>query len=257
MADISLNISIAGSGRVARAMGHAFKSAGHTIVQIISRTPTDLAAELNAENVNFNGSISKVDIIAVLVSDDSISEVSSLLPSDIPQFHASGVTDIEKLHSETRGVFWPIKSINNKSSSEGFSGVPMGIESSKAAFLKTLSSLVSSINGDAFEADSSKRAIVHLAAVFTDNFANHCLTLSQEVLKNADLDPKLMRSLAEGLLAGALNGDSKNRQTGVAIRGDFKSQKRHVELLNTESAVEFYKFISKKIAEYHELQDKA
>ena len=257
MADISLNISIAGSGRVARAMGHAFKRAGHTIVQIISRTPNDLATELDAENVNFDGSISEVDLIAVLVSDDSISEVSSLLPSHIPQFHASGVTDIEKLQSETRGVVWPIKSINNKSASEGFSGVPMGIESSNEAFLKTLSSLVSSINGDAFEADSSKRAVVHLAAVFTDNFANHCLTLSQDVLKNADLDPKLMRSLAEGLLAGALNGDSKNRQTGVAIRGDFKSQKRHVELLNTESAVEFYKFISKKISEYHELQDKA
>ena len=257
MADVSLNISIAGSGRVARAMGHAFKSAGHTITQVISRNPTDLATELNAENINFDGSISEVDLIAVLVSDDSITKVSSLLPSHIPQFHASGITDIEELHSETRGVVWPIKSINNKSASEGFSFVPIGIESSNEAFLKTLSSLVSSINGDEFEADSSKRSVVHLAAVFTDNFANHCLTLSQDVLKNADLDPKLMRSLAEGLTAGALNGDSKNRQTGVAIRGDFKRQKRHVELLNTESAVEFYKFISKKIAEYHELQDKA
>ncbi len=257
MADISLNISIAGSGRVARAMGHAFKSAGHTITQIISRTPTDLATELDAENINFDGSISEVDLIAVLVSDDSISEVSNLLPSNIPQFHASGVTEIEKLHSETRGVVWPIKSINNKSASKGFLGVPIGIESSNDAFLKTISNLVSSINGDAFEADSSKRAVVHLAAVFTDNFANHCLTLSQDILKNTELDPKLMRTLAEGLLTGALNGDSKNRQTGVAIRGDFKSQKRHVELLNTENAVEFYKFISKKIAEYHELQDKA
>ena len=90
----------------------------------------------------------------------------------------------------------------------------MGIESSNAVFLKTLYSLVSSINGDAFEADTSKRAIVHLAAVFTDNFANHCLTLSQEVLKNADLNPKLMRSLAEGLLTGALNGDSKTNWSG-------------------------------------------
>ena len=257
MADISLNISIAGSGRVARAMGHAFKGAGHTITQIISRTPTVLATELDAENINFDGTISEVDLIAVFVSDDYISKVSSLLPSHIPQFHASGITDIEKLHSETRGVVWPIKSINNKSASEGFSGVPMGIESSNEAFLKTLSSLVSSINGEAFESDSSKRAVVHLAAVYADNFANHCLTMSQDVLKNADLDPKLMRSLAEGLLAGALNGDSMNRQTGVAIRGDFKSQKRHIELLNTKSAVEFYKFISKKIAEYHELQDKA
>ena len=32
--------------------------------------------------------------------------------------------------------------------------------------------------------------------------------------------------------------------------------KRHVELLNTESAVEFYKYMSKQIAEYHELQEK-
>ena len=258
MPNHSLNISIAGSGKVAKAMGRALKSAGHSIVQIISRNEDRgriLADRLGAEHILITGEIESVDLIAILVSDDAIAEVSSSLPSSIPQFHSSGVTGMEKLGSEVGGVVWPIKSINKKSSNSNFIGVPLGIEATSPEFKSILMSLATSIGGEGFEADSSKRAVIHLAAVFTDNFANHCLTLSQSILKDANLEPSLMRSLASGLLEGALNGDSESRQTGVAIRGDLGSQVKHLELLKSESEKDLYKFLSEQIKKHHELQD--
>ena len=250
-----LNISIAGSGKVARSFGLALKVAGHKISQIIARnsdTGRSLANELGAEFVGIENT-KIADLIAVLVSDDSIEEVSAQVPKNIPQFHASGVINLDVLSSEIKGVVWPIKSINSKSSGSSFKGVPLGVEGNKYEFQSTLLSIARSIGGDGFVASSDNRSIIHLAAVFTDNFANHCLSLSQDILKDNDLDPKLMRSLAQGLLDGALNGDSASRQTGVAIRGDVGSQMKHLDLLSDEEKKKIYKFLSKQIKEYHEL----
>ena len=43
----------------------------------------------------------------------------------------------------------------------------------------------------------------------------------------------------------------------MAIRGDVGSQMKHLGLLSDEEKKEFYKFLSKQIKEYHELQGKA
>ena len=250
-------ISIAGSGKVAEAFSHALKDAGHSIVQIFSRnqhTGLKLADEVGAQHILSNDDIINVDLFAVLVSDDSIFEVSNLLPSDIPQFHASGVTGIDVLNSKNSGVVWPIKSINSKSSNSSLQGTPMAIEANDEGFGNMLSKIVESIGGQGFNSDSKQRAIIHLAAVFTDNFANHCLSLSQEILKENGISPTLMSTLAQGLVDGAKNGDSVERQTGVALRGDLGSQLKHLDLLDGNAKKEFYKFLSKQIKEYHELQ---
>ena len=256
----TFKISIAGSGKVARAFCHAFKTADFSIAQIISRnfsTGAQLAKEVGAEHTSFDAYIKKVDFIAILVADDAITEVSAALPHDIPQIHASGVTSLDALKSETKGVVWPIKSINTKCSDSSLKSTPMAIEANDEGFSKALASVVEIIGGAGFSADSAQRAIIHLAAVFTDNFANHCLTLSQEILKSADLNPTLMSTLTQGLIEGATKGDSVYRQTGVALRGDLGSQLKHLDLLEGDAKKDFYKFLSKQIKEYHELQGKA
>ena len=256
---ITSKISIIGTGKMAHAMGRALLESGVCIVEVAGRNAKkgrQLAEDLGAKYVKTIECLSsEIDAFAVLVSDDAISSVSYQIPSGVCQFHTSGVTEAEKLSSEVKGVVWPIKSINEKSINEGFQGVPMGIEASNQEFADFLFELAQKMGAEAFTADSETKAVIHLAAVFTDNFANHCLTLSQEVLKNANLDTGLMKSLAEGLAKGGINGDSASRQTGVAHRGDLGSQKKHISLLHSEETIEFYKFLSKHIAEHHELQD--
>jgi len=114
---------------------------------------------------------------------------------------------------------------------------------------------VKCVGGRGFYAPSEVRDKVHLAAVFADNFANHCLALSQQILQDSEISTELLHTLAEGLLNGASTGTSFERQTGVAIRGDKGSQKKHLELIksfsNAQEMTEFYRLLSKHISESH------
>ena len=256
MINEGLRISIAGNGKVARSLGLAMRKSGIEIVEVWGRD-TDkaksLAKELNAARIyEPSGFNADVDAVAVLVSDDAIKELSSKIPFKISKFHASGTTPLSDLSCDIAGVFWPIKSINKETVKEGFNGVPVGIEASSDSFYMLLTTIANALGAQSFKAERDARLKIHLAAVFTDNFANHCLTLSQEILSQADLDKGLMKALAEGLVKGSFSGNSKTRQTGVAIRGDKSSQERHLKLLSEDKRA-FYEFMSNEIAKYHEL----
>jgi len=256
MTNNRLRISIAGTGKVATSLGLAMRKSGIEIVEVWGRD-TDkamsLAGELGATRIlNPDGFNTDVNAVAVLVSDDNISELSLRIPSNIAKFHASGTTPVSDLGCEVAGVFWPIKSINKESVWDGFEGVPVGIEATTDSFYNLLIKIADALGADSFKAEREARLKIHLAAVFTDNFANHCLTLSQDILEQSGLDKGLMKSLAEGLLKGSSVGNSKTRQTGVAIRGDKSSQERHLTLLNHDKKA-FYEFMSNEIAKYHEL----
>ncbi len=251
-----LRISIAGNGKVARSLGLAMRKYGIEIVEVWGRDTDkaeslakELGAALISEPSGFN---SNVDAVAVLVSDDAIKELSSQIPFNISKFHASGTTPLSDLGSDVAGVFWPIKSINKETVSEEFNGVPVGIEANSDSFYKLLTYIADALGAQGFKAERDARLKIHLAAVFTDNFANHCLTLSQDILAQADLDKGLMKALAEGLVKGSVSGNSKSRQTGVAIRGDKSSKARHLKLLSEDKRA-FYEFMSNEIAKYHEL----
>lgn len=242
---------------MAFALGRALHNAGVNVVEVYGRNAekaAELAKVLEAKAVGSTGELSHgVDAYMLLVSDDAISGLSNELAATVPQIHTSGVSDIEVLSGELKGVVWPIKSINPKSMEDGFAGVPMGIEGSTEEFTSTLLELAKRVGGEAVEAKSKQRSLIHLAAVFTDNFANHCLALSQEILKDSGLDSGLMKELARCMAEGAIEGDSFDRQTGVALRGDLGSQTKHIDLLESQDLKEFYKYLSSHIAKHHEL----
>jgi predicted short-subunit dehydrogenase-like oxidoreductase (DUF2520 family) len=255
-----LRISIAGTGRVAQALGRAWQIGGVEIVEVWGRSQDraqELGRKLNAIVVNDLGTLSTdIDAVAVLVSDDAINQVAQILPNIVKRFHASGVTDRDVLGGEN-GVVWPIKSFSKDAHEEDLTDVPFAVEAGTKEFESILYRLVTESGGTPFEATSQTRAKIHLAAVFTHNFSNHCLALSQQILDEEGLPKDLMRPLAEGLMEGAKSGTSFSLQTGVALRKDLGSQMKHLELLkgfsNNKELTEFYKFVSKHIADSHEL----
>lgn len=254
-----LRISIIGAGKVAKALCRALSLGGVEIVEIYNRTRVEadkLAAELDNTNVvdRIEDLNTNVDAVAVLVKDDALESTAKLIPHSIRRFHASGVTD-RKVLGEENGVVWPIKSFNAKSSYDSLSGVPFGVDASTDEFRETLDKIVKCVGGRGFHAPSEVRDKVHLAAVFADNFANHCLAISQQILQDSGFSTNLLHTLAEGLLSGAATGTSFERQTGVAIRGDKGSQQKHLELIqsfsNSQELAEFYRLLSKHISESH------
>lgn len=255
-----IRMSIAGTGKVAQALGMAWQKGGVEIVEVWGRSQEraqELGRQLNAVVVNDLGTLSTdIDAVAVLVSDDAIREVAQSLPNNVKRFHASGATERDVLGGEN-GVVWPIKSFNTKTHEEDLTAVPFAVEAGSKEFQSMLHRLVRECGGKPFDASSQTRAKIHLAAVFTHNFSNHCLALSQQILDEEGLPKDLMRPLAEGLMEGAKSGESFSLQTGVALRKDLGSQKKHLELLkgfsNNQELTKFYKFVSKHIVDSHEL----
>lgn len=254
-----LRISIIGSGKVAQALCKALSVGGVEIVEIYNRNrlgAEKLASGLDNAKVvdrieDFN---TNVDAVAVLIKDDALENTAKLIPKSLKRFHASGVTKREVL-GEVNGVVWPIKSFNAESVHDSLSGVPFGVDASSDEFKETLDRIVKCVGGRGFYAPSEVREKVHLAAVFADNFANHCLALSQQILKDSGFSTDLLHTLAEGLMNGAATGTSFERQTGVALRGDKGSQQKHLELIksfsNAQEMAEFYRLLSKHISESH------
>jgi predicted short-subunit dehydrogenase-like oxidoreductase (DUF2520 family) len=255
----NIRISIVGAGRVANILGKAWSHAGVEIVEIYSRNSdkaNKLAEVLKAKVATDIGNMAtNIDAVAVLVSDDAIEAVATRLPKEVARFHSSGITD-EAVMGGENGVLWPIKSLNEESATDSLSGVPFGVNANTDSLKTILENLVLAVDGSSFDAPKDVRSKVHLAAVFTDNFANHCLALSQQILEESGLPPDLMKPLAEGMARGANKGTSYSRQTGVALRRDIGSQEKHLLLLShfndAESLTDFYKYLSKHISDNHE-----
>ena len=100
------------------------------------------------------------------------------------------------------------------------------------------------------EADSERRARIHLAGVLCNNFTNCMYTLASEVLHSADLPFDVLKPLIAETAAKAIaTDDPRTVQTGPAKRGDRSSQERHLALIDDERLRTIYELISQTIWE--------
>ena len=79
--------------------------------------------------------------------------------------------------------------------------------------------------------NDAQRALLHVAAVFANNFANHCFAIAEKILDEKDLPFELLHPLMEETLAKALQDSPARMQTGPAMRGDVVTVQRHLDLL--------------------------
>ena len=74
--------------------------------------------------------------------------------------------------------------------------------------------------------------MLHLAGVFSCNFVNHMLAISQMLAEENEFDFKLLKPLVVETIEKALAGNPLDSQTGPAVRGDSETIKKHVALLS-------------------------
>ena len=88
--------------------------------------------------------------------------------------------------------------------------------------------------------------VLHLGAVWVNNFPNHLYYLSESLLKKHHLPFELFGPL---ILSTAENGikNPKASQTGPAKRNDKKTMKEHLKLLPDKNYRDLYKMLSKSI----------
>ncbi len=247
------NISIIGSGNVAQQLGPALKNSGYAILEVCSRNVVTGKALANKLKTSFTKNIISITdhggIIIIAVNDDSISDVVNKLAKlkNTLVVHTSGATDIVVLKKKFKncGVIWQIQTIKARTKVD-FKKIPIVIEASNSSSINKLNKLANSLSKVVYSLTSSERRILHLSAVWVNNFPNHLFLLAKELLEKHKLPYKLLAPLMQSTFEAAL-ADPSLSQTGPAKRNDKKTMKAHLHLLNDKNYRTLYKHLSKSI----------
>ena len=232
-----MEIIIIGSGNAAAVLGRKFKSAGHHILQVVSRNASAasaLAYEWNTVSTNYLSAINpNGEVYIIAVADDAIAEVAKdlKLPGKVVAHTAASVPmDILKSVSKHYGVFYPLQSLRKES--EALPDIPVFWEGSDETSKKTLETLAHSISEEkAAEAGDDARLKLHVAAVIVSNFPNHLYSLAEQYCRKEGLEFKQLLPLIEETATRIKDISPAQSQTGPAIRNDEETIQKHLDLL--------------------------
>ena len=106
------------------------------------------------------------------------------------------------------------------------------------------------------EADSSQRLQLHIASVFSCNFANHMWTLADELLTDAGLSFDAMKPLIRTTVDKLDRLAPDRSQTGPAVRHDTRVIDRHLSMLDGDKR-DIYDLLSQSIMNRNPQDDNA
>jgi predicted short-subunit dehydrogenase-like oxidoreductase (DUF2520 family) len=233
------DITLIGSGRVATHLGKRLAAKGLNISRVISRN-AEHARQLG-ETLNVAWSDQWSDIpastnwILLAVRDDAIGPVARAVAQYAPNAlitHTSGATPgaILAPYFTRYGVFYPLQTFS-ADSKPAWTKIPFCVDASREADLQLLTRVARKIGKQVFQVNDAQRAYLHVAAVFANNFTNHCFAIADQMLKEHGLPFEMLHPLMEETLAKALHHPPADMQTGPAVRGDSATMQRHLELL--------------------------
>lgn len=234
-------IVLIGAGRIATHLGRRLKGKGLPIAQVISRTEIstrDLAAQLQASwSTDLTDILPDADWIIIAVRDDVIGEVASIIAPLAPNAlatHTSGGTASSVLapHFQRYGVFYPLQSFS-MAHTPIWSKIPFCVDAINPEDVLFLRKTAKTIGNLVYQVNDTQRTYLHVAAVFANNFANHCFAIAEKILDEKELPFELLHPLMEETLAKALQDSPARMQTGPAVRGDRETIKKHMRLLDS------------------------
>ncbi|NVJ88159.1 MAG: DUF2520 domain-containing protein [Flavobacteriaceae bacterium] len=226
-----ITVLIVGTGNVGFHLFNAF-SASKTInvTQVSSRKLNDLP---------------KADVTILAVSDDAIVEVSKKIKNSFV-VHVSGSKSINELNNKTnKGVFYMLQTFSKEKPID-FNKVPFCLEAQNDDDFKLLENLAKSLGEQIYNINSEKRKVLHVAAVFANNFTNHMYKIAKDICDKHDISFKVLLPLINETSLKINYLDPKESQTGPAIRNDEKTILNHLTLLS-ENQKEIYKILTKSI----------
>tara|TARA_B100001094_G_scaffold204536_1_gene198445 strand:+ start:726 stop:1487 length:762 start_codon:yes stop_codon:yes gene_type:complete len=230
-----MKVTLIGSGNVSWHLSDILQKNGHEIVEVWSRSERNarlLSSKLNCNIISSLNDLENTDLIIMSVKDDVIVEVlNKIKESNAPIVHTSGSvgSDVFK-NRENFGVFYPIQSFN-KNIVANFNETPICIEANNSELEEKLIILAKSISKSVHLLNSKQREQLHIAAVFSSNFTNHMMTISEEILNSNKMSFDLLKPLIKNTFEKIKNNHPKDVQTGPAIRKDYLIIEKHIELL--------------------------
>ncbi|GJM32773.1 MAG: hypothetical protein DHS20C18_17740 [Saprospiraceae bacterium] len=246
-----------GSGNVGHHLGLHLVDSGLDVLQVYSRTEAKAQPLAGLIKTTYTTNLEQInptaDLYLLAVSDSAIAEVakalsfsSTLSPLVV---HCSGATPQTVLSEqfERFGVFYPLQTFT-KERVVDFKQIPICIDANTVDDLKLLEHLAMQMGCPVYPINDEQRAVLHLAAVFVNNFANHLFHIGEQILSKDQLPFDLLRPLIQETATKVMQASPAERQTGPAIRGDQVTIQRHLQALETWPIYrEVYELFTKSI----------
>jgi predicted short-subunit dehydrogenase-like oxidoreductase (DUF2520 family) len=160
--------------------------------------------------------------------------------------------DVFPENIKLRGVFYPLQTFS-KNRHIKLNDVPFLLESSDSKSAGILKDLAESISTKVYFADTQHRRMLHLAAVFVNNFTNHMLAVGQDIALKAGFSFDILSPLILETISKAIEAGPENSQTGPAIRNDKNTIEKHLDLLSFSPELQrIYNDITLSIVKYYE-----
>jgi predicted short-subunit dehydrogenase-like oxidoreductase (DUF2520 family) len=245
--------TILGSGNVAFHLGKVLVQNGIPVDAVYSYNKDHAAALAKELHTKAFSDVTNLplssDLYIIAVKDGAIEEVSNRLPEvNGLVVHTSGNTSLDLLLKHNhRGVFYPLQTLS-KYSEVNFAHVPILLESKQQEDLEILKQLADTIGAQSYEVDSDKRKVVHVAAVFANNFSNHLYGIAQQILTTNNLSFDMLKPLILETANKVQTHNPHEVQTGPAIRNDIQTMEMHLKLIEAMPQYkEIYEILSRGI----------
>lgn len=257
-----MDVVIIGAGNVGTHLAKALKAAGVTVVQIMSRTmksAVELASEIGCSFATDYADINRnADLYILCVTDSSIGLILRQLKlGEKLIVHTSGSVGINVFYdyAVNYGNIYPLQSFS-KFKDINYAEVPVFVEANTDENKQILIDLVKLVTPHVQVLNSQQRSILHLCAIFINNFPNHLCTIAEKLMKDNQLQFDLLKPLMKETLEKILKYSPYISQTGPAIRKDeIILQKHRDALTNYPDVLQIYNAITESIKKTHS-QDK-
>lgn len=233
-----LTFSIIGSGKIAQFWLQMLQHYNFKIQGIWARncdTAQLLSKQYQCQNYQLLTAIEDMEqhICILAVSDEAIPLIAAQLHfSNTLLIHCSGANPLDILTANAQhcGVLWPPMSIRNNTlfKSEDWS---LCYEANNPKSNDQLQILAQTICSNTYQCNSLQRQYLHLAAVLSNNFTNHLISIAQELLQTQQLPFSMLMPIIRQSFIDYSQYDAKTLQTGPAIRNDEKTMLKQSDLL--------------------------
>jgi predicted short-subunit dehydrogenase-like oxidoreductase (DUF2520 family) len=253
-----MKICLIGIGNLGHHLAKKMVQKKLKLVQIYGRNPhllQDLTNQLGIDGTaNFKEIKTDCDLYILAVSDNAVIDVAKELAKlSIKKaalvVHTSGSNSIEILSPffPNIGVLYPLQTFS-KGINPDFQNIPIFINT-HPNYQKKLEKIAQKLSSKVYLLDDKNRLSLHIAAVFANNFTNHLLQISQEILEKQGIPLSVLFPLLQQTIAKIEHQSPKDMQTGPAIRGDMDTIEKQETFLkeNFNTYLDIYQTITKSI----------
>ncbi len=253
------NISFIGAGRVGTSLCREIYKAGYKIELVVSENEINSKSLAGYCNAQWSSSLSfpaSTNVIVAAVPDHKLKLILADLKcnKDTLVVHTAGSIGLDVFPDFIKhsGVFYPLQTFS-KERSINFSVVPVLLESSDERSSAILREIAESISSRVYFVETPQRRMLHLAAVFVNNFTNHLLVQGRDIALKGGFPFEILSPLIQETISKALETGPENAQTGPAIRNDKNTIEKHMELLSFSPELKrIYNDLTRSIVKYYE-----